>query len=67
VSVSIVDHDVLAFHISKVLQALRAQTAPAIVTGDRPLLEQGLQIGDILADRAMIWSRSDRPARMIVK
>jgi len=46
---------------------LRAQTAPAIVTGDRPLLEQGLQIGDILADRAMIWSRSDRPARMIVE
>jgi len=31
-----------------------------------PQLEQGLQIGDVVADRAVIWSRSDRPARLVV-
>src|ERR1700675_2225800 len=46
---------------------LRAQSAPAILSADRPLLEQGLQIGDVFADRAIVWSRSDRPARMIVE
>jgi alkaline phosphatase D len=48
---------------------LRAQTAPAIVPSDglRPVAAQGLQIGDVLADRAIIWSRADRPARMIVE
>ena len=46
---------------------LRAQSAPAVLDGDRPLLEQGLQIGDVLADRAIVWSRADRPARMLVE
>ena len=32
-----------------------------------PQLEQGLQIGDVRADRAVIWSRSDRPARLLVE
>ncbi len=31
-----------------------------------PQLEQGIQIGDVLADRAVIWSRSDRAARLWV-
>src|SRR5512132_1170363 len=31
-----------------------------------PRLEQGIQIGDVRADRAVIWSRSDRPARLLV-
>ncbi|MCB1956128.1 MAG: alkaline phosphatase D family protein [Rhodocyclaceae bacterium] len=46
-----------------------AFAAPALVTLDanRPQLEQGLQIGDVRADGAVIWSRSDRPARMIVQ
>ena len=46
---------------------LRAQSAPAVLEGERPLVEQGLQIGDVLADRAIVWSRADRPARMIVE
>lgn len=48
---------------------LRAQTAPAIIGSDnlRPVAAQGLQIGDVLGDRAMIWSRADRPARMILE
>lgn len=43
--------------------------APAYITPEsaRPQLLQGLQIGDVQCDRAMIWSRSDRPARMLVE
>ena len=33
----------------------------------RPQTPSGLQIGDVLADRAIIWSRTDRPARFIVE
>ena len=32
-----------------------------------PQLEQGIQIGDVRANRAVVWSRSDRPARMFVE
>jgi alkaline phosphatase D len=39
------------------------RAAAAVAT---PQLEQGLQIGDVVADRAVIWSRSDRPARLVV-
>lgn len=41
---------------------LFAQTAAA----GRPRLPQGVQSGDVGADGATIWSRADRPARMIV-
>ncbi len=41
---------------------LYAQTA----TASRPRLLQGVQAGDVGADGATIWSRADRPARMIV-
>ncbi|WP_230969941.1 alkaline phosphatase D family protein [Nitrogeniibacter aestuarii] len=46
-----------------------AFAAPAYITldGNRPQLDQGIQIGDVRADRAMIWSRTDRPSRMIVE
>jgi alkaline phosphatase D len=33
----------------------------------RPIAAQGLRIGDVLADRAVIWSRADRPACMILE
>ncbi|NDD62918.1 MAG: alkaline phosphatase [Acidobacteria bacterium] len=33
----------------------------------RPRITHGIQCGDVTADRAIIWSRSDRPARMIVE
>ena len=32
-----------------------------------PELEQGIQIGDVRPHRAIIWSRSDRPARLLVE
>src|SRR5437899_10674458 len=45
-----------------------AQGAPAAVTSEaaRPRLAHGVQSGDVTGDRAIIWSRADRPARMIV-
>ena len=30
-----------------------------------PQLNQGIQIGDVQAHQAVIWSRSDRPARLL--
>lgn len=42
--------------------------APAIsFSQSRPQLPFGVQTGDITADRAIVWSRSDRSARMIVE
>ena len=34
---------------------------------DKPQMEQGIQIGDLTTERAIIWSRADRPARMMVE
>ncbi len=43
---------------------LPSHGAPAIITSDRlrPVMPSGVQTGDPLADRALLWSRSDRPA-----
>ncbi len=43
--------------------------APAIVTSDglRPSVAHGATAGDVDGDRAVIWSRTDRPARLIVE
>src|SRR5262249_3203051 len=42
---------------------------PPLVTSDaaRPAMPYGVMSGDILNDRAIVWSRSDRSARMIVE
>lgn len=47
----------------------RSQAAPAVIApaSARPLLAEGLQIGDVLADRAIVWSRADRPSRLFVE
>jgi len=34
---------------------------------DRPLLTHGLQSGDVGPDSAVVWARSDRPARAIIE
>ena len=34
---------------------------------DRPVITHGVQSGDVSADGAVVWSRSDRPSRMIVE
>lgn len=43
--------------------------APAIIISDkmRPTIPYGVAIGDITDGSAVIWSRADRPARMIVE
>ncbi|MBW4612444.1 MAG: alkaline phosphatase D family protein [Desmonostoc vinosum HA7617-LM4] len=43
--------------------------APAIITSDkmRPGIPYGIATGDISDDSVIIWSRSDRPAKMIVE
>jgi alkaline phosphatase D len=43
--------------------------APAVVAPDRnrPQIPYGVQSGDVTGDRAMVWSRSDRPARLVVE
>jgi alkaline phosphatase D len=48
---------------------LYSKQAPAIVASDavRPMANWGLQIGDVIDGRAIIWSRADRAARMTVE
>lgn len=43
--------------------------APAIVLAEtrRPVITSGVMSGDMLTDRAMIWSRADRPSRMLLE
>jgi len=47
---------------------LAQAAAPAIVTldGARPQMPSGVMSGDVTDQRAIVWSRADRPARMIV-
>ena len=44
-------------------------TAPAVVTSERmrPAIPYGVQSGDVTSDRAIVWSRTDRPARLLVE
>ncbi|MBH9377985.1 alkaline phosphatase [Pseudomonas aeruginosa] len=48
---------------------LPALGAPAVIASPRarPQLTDGVQSGDVQGDRALVWSRTDRPARMIVE
>jgi alkaline phosphatase D len=43
--------------------------APAILrqSNGRPAMTYGTTVGDVTGDRAIVWSRSDRPARMHVE
>src|SRR5262249_61038219 len=34
---------------------------------DRPCITHGVQSGDVSVDSAVVWARSDRPARMLVE
>ncbi len=46
-----------------------ALASPAIVLAEtrRPMITSGVMSGDMLTDRAMIWSRADRPSRMLLE
>ena len=39
---------------------------PVLADTARPVITHGVQSGDVLAERAIIWSRADRPSRMWV-
>jgi len=45
-----------------------AAGAPALITSDavRPVAAQGLQLGDPTLGATLLWSRADRPSRLIV-
>lgn len=45
--------------------ALFAQAA-GFVRADRPQVPSGVMAGDIIPGAAMVWSRADRPSRMVV-
>src|SRR3954453_11221386 len=47
----------------------RLGQAPAIVASDslRPSAAFGATAGDVDVDRAMVWSRTDRPSRLVVE
>ena len=44
-----------------------AGAVPALLRTDRPVLTHGVQTGDPLAGSALVWTRADRPSRMIVE
>jgi alkaline phosphatase D len=39
----------------------------AVAAAGVPLMEQGIQFGDLAPGRAIVWSRTDRPARMMLE
>ncbi|PWS47724.1 alkaline phosphatase, partial [Streptomyces sp. FT05W] len=41
--------------------------APAFALSGRPSATWGVQVGDVTASSALVWVRSDRPARMVVE
>ena len=47
----------------------RCRRAPAIAgdAGARPVITSGVQTGDVELDRAVVWCRTDRPARLRVR
>jgi len=49
--------------------AFASLAAPPLIAADaaRPVAGQGLQFGDPANGRLLVWSRSDRPARMVVE
>lgn len=49
--------------------ALAADEAPAVITAEsqRPQITCGISSGDVTTSRAVLWSRCDRPARMVVE
>ncbi len=47
--------------------AARAAAAPAFVRSGRPSLPLGVQSGDVRRGGAVLWSRADRPARLVAE
>jgi alkaline phosphatase D len=43
-----------------------ASNSPNVVRGDRPELPSGIASGDVTPNSAVVWSRTDRPGRLVV-
>jgi alkaline phosphatase D len=63
------DQERLSMPSMTALPLFLALAASNMATADDgvPLMEQGIQFGDLAPGRAIVWSRTDRPARMIVE
>jgi len=48
------------------LAAARVLSRPVLADTAKPSITHGVQSGDILTDRAIIWARTDRPSQMLV-
>src|SRR4029077_20359655 len=50
-------------------EVLAQGPAPSVITRDarRPQLPYGVMSGDVTRDRAIVWSKTDRPSRLIVE
>ena len=61
--------DFLKCGAAALVGAARQDRAPAIITRDaaRPGVSCGVASGDVADDRAIVWSRTDRPSRLIVE
>src|SRR5262245_66308536 len=59
----------LALGTSRLTRMLADQEAPSAIKRDsaRPSALQGVASGDVGHNRAIVWSRCDRPARMLVE
>src|SRR6185369_4936907 len=44
-----------------------AFAATPLVRADRPVLTHGVQSGDVTSGSAIVWSRADRPSRLVVE
>jgi alkaline phosphatase D len=47
--------------------AVGALAAPGLVRSDRPVLTHGVQSGDVVRGSGLVWTRADRPSRMVVE
>jgi alkaline phosphatase D len=45
----------------------RASAAPLLVRRDRPVLPLGVQSGDVRPGSAVLWSKADRPSRLVAE
>jgi alkaline phosphatase D len=57
----------LACQSAGLSRTARAASAALVSRADRPRIEHGIQIGDAWNDHAIVWSRADRDARLIVE
>jgi alkaline phosphatase D len=50
-------------------EVLAQGVAPGVITRDtiRPQVPYGVMSGDVTRDRAIVWSKTDRPSRLVVE